>query len=73
MQQVGRFLVICGIVLVVVGLVLQLSNSVPVLRKFGKLPGDIHVKGEKLEFRFPIVTCILISVLLTIILNLLLR
>jgi hypothetical protein len=72
-QQVGRFLVICGVVLVVVGLLLQVSKTIPVLGKFGKLPGDIHIKGEQFEFRFPMVTCILISVFLTIVLNLLLR
>lgn len=38
----------------------------------GRLPGDIHVTGEKSSFRFPIVTCIVISVALTVLINLIL-
>ena len=63
----GRILIIAGIVLFLVGLVLSFAGSIPWL---GRLPGDIHIKKDGFQFYFPIVTCILISLLLTAILAL---
>ena len=58
----GKFLIIAGIVLIVMGL---LSYVLPLFR----LPGDIRFEGQNFKFYFPIVTCIIISILLTILLN----
>ena len=58
----GRILIISGIVLIVLGL---LTYVLPLFR----LPGDIKYEGENFKFYFPIVTCIVLSILLTIILN----
>ncbi len=59
-----RFLVIAGLAL------LAAAAAWPWLSKFpfGRLPGDIHIVREGFSFHFPIVTCILISVLLSILL-----
>jgi len=59
----GRILVITGIVLVAAGLLW------PYLARLGlgRLPGDIAIRGEHGGFYFPIVTCILVSLVLTLI------
>jgi Protein of unknown function (DUF2905) len=67
--EVGRVLLIIGVVLVVVGGLAVLGVRLP----FGRLPGDIAIQGERGGFYFPIVTMIVISVVLTILLNLFLR
>jgi hypothetical protein len=61
----GKFLIISGIILVVAGLVIQFSDKIPYL---GKLPGDIRIERENFTFYFPVVSCILISILVSIIL-----
>ena len=70
MPDLGRTLVVLGVAVVVVGLVLMVAPSIPWL---GKLPGDVHVRGERFTFYFPIVTCLVVSVLLTVIVNLFFR
>ncbi len=66
-DSLGKTLMIFGAVLLVVGAVLYLGGKLPWL---GRLPGDIHVEKENFSFYFPVVTCIIISVVLTIVLNL---
>jgi hypothetical protein len=63
LAPLGKMLVLLGIFMVGVGLFLWLGDKVPWL---GKLPGDILIKKEKVTFYFPLVTCILISLLLTL-------
>ncbi len=65
--QFGKILVGLGVVIVVIGLVVWFGDRIPFL---GKLPGDITIKKDGITFYFPIVTMIVISVILTIILNL---
>lgn len=63
----GKTLMIFGAILFIVGLVLYFGAKIPWL---GRLPGDIHVEKENFSFYFPVVTCILLSVILTVIFNL---
>lgn len=67
--ELGRILLIVGIVLVVVGGLAVLGVRLP----FGRLPGDIAIEGERGGFYFPIVTAIVISIVLTILVNLFVR
>lgn len=67
--EVGRILLIIGILLVVVGGLAVLGVRLP----FGRLPGDIAIEGERGGFYFPIVTMIVISIVLTVLFNLFLR
>lgn len=67
--EIGRVLLIVGIVLVVVGGLAALGVRLP----FGRLPGDIAIEGERGGIYIPIVTMIVISVVLTILANLFLR
>ena len=68
-SDLGRLLLIAGGVIVVLGLVLLLVGRVPFL---GRLPGDITFSRGNTTIFFPIVSCILASVVLTVVVNLLL-
>jgi len=57
-----------GAVLILVGAGLLLASKVPFL---GKLPGDFVYRGRNAEIHFPLATCILLSLILTLLLNLL--
>jgi membrane protein implicated in regulation of membrane protease activity len=64
--EIGKLLVIVGGFIVVIGLVISLGLRIPFL---GKLPGDISIDRGNVHFYFPIVTCILLSLVLTVVLN----
>lgn len=74
-SQIGKLLIFSGIVLMVVGIFLYFAEKFPDLRipYLGKLPGDIRIRKKNFVFYFPITTCILISIFLTILLRLFLR
>jgi hypothetical protein len=63
--QLGKTLIFMGIILIVVGILLLLMPHIPFL---GRLPGDIHLKGKRWSFYFPVATCIILSLLLTLLL-----
>jgi DUF2905 family protein len=65
--DLGKFFLVLGAVFLLVGLVLSLKIHIPWL---GKLPGDINIKRDNFQFYFPLATCILISILLTLLLRL---
>ena len=67
--DLGRILLVVGIVLVVIGGLAVLGVRLP----FGRLPGDIAIEGERGGFYFPVVTMIVVSIVLTILLNIFLR
>lgn len=67
--ELGRVLLIIGIVLVVVGGLATLGVRLP----FGRLPGDIAIEGERGGIYIPLATMLIISVVLTILANLFLR
>ena len=58
-------LIIIGLVLVAVGILVTLGDKLPI--KLGRLPGDIVVRGKNGVFYFPIVTCILVSAVLSLV------
>ena len=69
-EGIGKILIIAGIVIVVLGLLIFFGARIPVL---GKLPGDIIIKKDGFSFYFPIVTLLLLSLVLTVIVNIILR
>jgi len=71
MENLARFLVIGGIVLILIGGGVWLAAKFGI--PFGRLPGDIRIEGKNGSFYFPVATSILLSVVLTILLNLILR
>ena len=67
MNDLGKLLIVFGVVLIGVGALLTIAGKLPWL---GKLPGDIYYKSDHLTVYFPIVTCLVISVVLSLILYL---
>lgn len=65
MTGLGRTLILIGVVLVVVGALFSLGGKLPWL---GHLPGDITIQRERFTFYFPLTTCILISVIISLVL-----
>ena len=66
MRDMGKILVVLGVVIVLLGLVLW-SGFGP--KWLGRLPGDIRIERGNSAFYFPIVTCIIISVVLSLLLS----
>ncbi|MBU0579994.1 MAG: DUF2905 domain-containing protein [Candidatus Margulisbacteria bacterium] len=66
MQDMGKMLIIFGVILIIVGGALIIGPKIPFL---GRLPGDIYIKKDNFTFIFPITTMVLLSVILTIIVN----
>jgi hypothetical protein len=62
-NPVAKLLIVSGVVLIVIGLFWQFGGR---FLPLGRLPGDIVVEKENVRFYFPIVTCIIISILLTL-------
>jgi hypothetical protein len=65
-ESIGKSLILFGIVLIVIGSVFVLFGKVP---WFGRLPGDIIIKREGFTVYFPLATMVLLSLLLTILFN----
>ena len=63
MGDLGKTLIVIGVVIVAVGGVLVLAGRVPWL---GRLPGDIYIQRGNFSFYFPVVTSLVVSVLLTL-------
>ncbi|NOY88314.1 MAG: DUF2905 domain-containing protein [FCB group bacterium] len=70
MPQLGKLLILFGVLFVITGLILLFIDKIPFL---GKLPGDIFINNGKVKIYIPLVTSIILSVLFTIILNLIHR
>ncbi len=68
LNSVGRLLLILGIVFIVVGIILILKINIPLL---GKLPGDIYIRKGNFVFYLPLTSCILISLIITLIMKVL--
>lgn len=65
MGSFGKLLIFFGLILAGAGLLLLLSDKIPWL---GKLPGDITIKRGNFTFYFPLATCLIASVILSLIL-----
>jgi len=65
--DLGKVLIIFGIVIAGIGVLLLVGDKIPWI---GRLPGDIMIKREKFTFYFPIMTCIIISIILTLLFSL---
>jgi hypothetical protein len=67
MQDLGRLLILAGAFAVVLGVMLVLAPRLPWL---GRLPGDILIRRDSFTFYFPVVTALVVSVVVTLLLNL---
>ena len=64
-MNMGKALVVMGLALVVVGFLFMNSDKIPYL---GRLPGDLRIERRQFTFYFPLATCLLLSLLLSLIL-----
>lgn len=73
MAQLGRALIVIGIVIAAVGVFIWGAGSIPIFNRLGRLPGDIYVHRGNFSFYFPITTAIILSIAISILLALLRR
>ncbi len=64
-MPLGRMLITLGLVLVVVGVLVTFAGKLPF--RLGRLPGDIYIHGKHSSFYFPLMTCLLLSVLFSVV------
>jgi thiosulfate reductase cytochrome b subunit len=70
MAGLGKTLIYLGIVIVIAGVLVSFSDRLPWL---GHLPGDIHIQRERFSFHFPLTTCIVVSIVISLVAYLLKR
>jgi hypothetical protein len=61
----GRLLITAGLLLIVIGLFVTFAGRLPF--RIGRLPGDIYFHGKTTSFYFPLATCILLSVIFSLV------
>jgi hypothetical protein len=66
MQQLGRLLLSIGAMFIVIGALLYFGQKLPF--RLGRLPGDISYRGQHGTFYFPLVSCLVISIVISLIL-----
>jgi ABC-type tungstate transport system substrate-binding protein len=70
LDDIGRTLLVVGLLIAVMGVVMLLGGQLPWL---GRLPGDISIERGNFRFYAPLATCLLLSLILTLVLNLVAR
>lgn len=70
MEELGKWLVLVGVLLAIIGVAVMLIDKVPGI---GHLPGDIVIERGNFSCFFPLATTILLSIVLTVLLNIILR
>ena len=65
MQQLGRLLLSLGAMFIVIGALLYFGQKLPF--RLGRLPGDISYRGQHGTFYFPLVSCLVISIVISLI------
>jgi hypothetical protein len=70
MIEFGKLLITFGVVLIVLGVIFILGPRIPWL---GHLPGDIYIQRDRFSFYFPVVTCLIVSLLISLVLYFLRR
>jgi hypothetical protein len=73
LEGIGRILLLLGAGVAVIGGLLLIASRVPFFNQLFNLPGDLHVETGNFSCFFPIVTMIILSVLLTIVANVVIR
>jgi len=73
MAALGKALVIIGLLIALLGLLVWGGGSVPLVNRLGRLPGDIYIRRDNFSFYLPITTCILVSIVISLLIGLLRR
>ncbi|MDE2027445.1 MAG: DUF2905 domain-containing protein, partial [Candidatus Omnitrophica bacterium] len=64
MGDIGKSIIVIGVVLIVAGALITVAGKIPGV---GRLPGDILIKKENFSFYFPLTTCILLSIVISLV------
>ena len=72
-MEIGKYLIFTGFFLIFVGFIFLLSNKIPFLNFFGKMIGDFSYKTDNVSIYFPFMSMILLSIFLTLVVNILTR
>jgi hypothetical protein len=64
LRELGKVLLILGVILIGAGAIIMIGGKLPF--RLGRLPGDIAYQGKNGSFYFPIVTCLVLSLALTL-------
>jgi hypothetical protein len=70
-QQTGKYIILAGICILIAGVLIYFFHDY--LKWFGRLPGDIKVEKENYRFYFPLVSMIIISLVITLLINIIKR
>jgi len=70
-SQTGKWIIVAGVIIIIAGVIIYFFHNK--LNWLGKLPGDIRIEKENFRFYFPITTMIIISIVLTLLINILKR
>jgi H+/Cl- antiporter ClcA len=70
-QQTGKYIIIAGVCILLAGILIYFFHDY--FKWLGKLPGDIRIEKENFRFYFPIVTMLVISIVITLIVNVIKR
>ena len=66
-------MVIIGLLIAVLGLLFWSGSSIPLVSRLGRLPGDIYIRRDNFTFYLPITTCIVLSIVVSLLIGLLRR
>lgn len=64
-SSIGKGLIVLGIAIVAVGVIVMFADRLPFLKFFGRLPGDVNVKGDNWQVHMPLATSLVLSVVLS--------
>jgi len=64
-MNLGRMLIVLGLLVAALGVLISLADKLPI--RLGRLPGDVVIRGKHSVFYFPVVTCLIVSVVLSLV------
>jgi hypothetical protein len=73
MAPLGKALVIIGLLIALLGVLVWSGGSIPLVNRLGRLPGDIYIRRDNFSLYLPVATCILVSVVISLVIGLLRR
>jgi hypothetical protein len=73
MASLGKALIIIGLLIAALGLLVWSGGSIPLVSRLGRLPGDIYIRRDNFTFYLPITTCIVLSIVISLLIGLLRR
>lgn len=67
MGHIGKILILVGIIILILGVLITYGDNIPIISKFGRLPGDITIEKDGFVIYFPLASSLLISAIIYLI------